>query len=164
MITLLLKVLCLFRGTAAPNDTRSRRFVHSLPLPQYLGVLSELASAIPFSFFWSASSSYITSIISSHDDFLFGSPLASTNLLFHGGCLSRLIVFPLHPSHQTNTHPYLRIPYQRTSVEQSVLNDLWVSVPVGSEGGGSDVAFKHMRKNQHEDLLFKASKADSSTA
>lgn len=38
-----------------------------------------------------------------------------------------------------------------------MLNDLWVSVPVGSEGGGSDVAFKHMRKNQHEDLLFKAS-------
>ncbi|CAM9857947.1 unnamed protein product, partial [Ectocarpus sp. 13 AM-2016] len=47
---------------------------------------------------------------------------------------------------------------ERTSLEQSVLNDLWVSVPVGSEGGGSDVAFKHMRKNQHEDLLFKASR------
>lgn len=40
-------------------------------------------------------------------------------------------------------------------MESSVLNDLWVSVPVGSEGGGSDVAFKHIRKNQHEDLLFK---------
>ncbi len=36
-----------------------------------------------------------------------------------------------------------------------MLNDVWVSVPVGSEGGGSDVAFKHIRKNQHEDLLFK---------
>lgn len=44
---------------------------------------------------------------------------------------------------------------QRTSKEQAVLNDVWVSVPVGSEGGGSDVAFKHIRKNQHEDLLFK---------
>lgn len=44
---------------------------------------------------------------------------------------------------------------QRTSLEQSVLNDVWVSVPVGSEGGGGDVAFKHYRKNVHEDLLFK---------
>ncbi|CAM9790345.1 unnamed protein product, partial [Scytosiphon promiscuus] len=44
---------------------------------------------------------------------------------------------------------------ERTSAEQAVLNDVWVSVPVGSEGGGSDVAFKHIRKNVHEDLLFK---------
>lgn len=44
---------------------------------------------------------------------------------------------------------------QRTSLEQSVLNDIWVSVPVGSEGAGSDVSFKHVRKNAHEDLLFK---------
>lgn len=45
--------------------------------------------------------------------------------------------------------------FQRTSLEHSVLNDVWVSVPVGSEGGGSDVSFKHVRKNAHEDLLFK---------
>ena len=38
-----------------------------------------------------------------------------------------------------------------------MLNDVWVSVPVGSEGGGSDVSFKHVRKNAHEDLLFKVS-------
>lgn len=47
---------------------------------------------------------------------------------------------------------------QRTTLEQSVLNDVWVSVPVGSEGGGGDVAFKHVRKNVHEDLLFKVSR------
>ena len=53
--------------------------------------------------------------------------------------------------------PALPSPPQRTFLEQSVLNDVWVSVPVGSEGGGSDVAFKHIRKNAHEDLLFKVS-------
>lgn len=50
-----------------------------------------------------------------------------------------------------------RLAPQRTTLEQSALNDVWVSVPVGSEGGGGDVAFKHIRKNVNEELLFKVS-------
>lgn len=49
------------------------------------------------------------------------------------------------------------IRYQRTHADQSVLNDVWVSVPVGSESGtGHETSsFKHPRKNAHEELLFK---------
>ncbi|CAD6273401.1 unnamed protein product [Miscanthus lutarioriparius] len=39
----------------------------------------------------------------------------------------------------------------RTDTEASVLNDLWVSVTSGSE----DYSFKHMRKNQYEESLFR---------
>ena len=39
----------------------------------------------------------------------------------------------------------------RTPLQQSVLNDHWVSVITGSE----DYSFKHMRKNQYEDTLFR---------
>jgi histone deacetylase complex regulatory component SIN3 len=54
---------------------------------------------------------------------------------------------------------YKRIPaeYQampcsgRRELERHVLNDIWVSVPTGSEEG----SFKHMRRNQFEDNLFR---------
>eukprot|EP00903_Cladosiphon_okamuranus_P009925 g9422.t1 len=39
----------------------------------------------------------------------------------------------------------------RSAGEDTVLNDLWVSVPVGSE----DNNFKHMRRNANEEQLFK---------
>lgn len=39
----------------------------------------------------------------------------------------------------------------RSADEDTVLNDLWVSVPVGSE----DNNFKHMRRNPNEEQLFK---------
>lgn len=39
----------------------------------------------------------------------------------------------------------------RTELGASVLNDLWVSVTSGSE----DYSFKHMRKNQYEESLFR---------
>jgi paired amphipathic helix protein Sin3a len=39
----------------------------------------------------------------------------------------------------------------RTDIGVSVLNDLWVSVTSGSE----DYSFKHMRKNQYEESLFR---------
>ncbi|KAL6865182.1 hypothetical protein ACP4OV_016333 [Aristida adscensionis] len=39
----------------------------------------------------------------------------------------------------------------RTEIGASVLNDLWVSVTSGSE----DYSFKHMRKNQYEESLFR---------
>ena len=38
----------------------------------------------------------------------------------------------------------------RSKEEEEVLNDTWVSVPVGSEDG-----FKASRKNQYEEILFK---------
>lgn len=40
----------------------------------------------------------------------------------------------------------------RSSHEDAVLNDTWVSVPVGSEDSGN---FKHMRRNPNEEQLFK---------
>ncbi|CAM9156410.1 unnamed protein product [Ectocarpus sp. 4 AP-2014] len=40
----------------------------------------------------------------------------------------------------------------RSTNEDAVLNDTWVSVPVGSEDSGS---FKHMRRNPNEEQLFK---------
>jgi paired amphipathic helix protein Sin3a len=40
---------------------------------------------------------------------------------------------------------------QRTELGKSVLNDTWVSVTSGSE----DYSFKHMRKNQYEESLFR---------
>eukprot|EP00742_Colponemidia_sp_Colp-10_P004189 GILJ01004468.1.p1 GENE.GILJ01004468.1~~GILJ01004468.1.p1 ORF type:complete len:1073 (+),score=176.80 GILJ01004468.1:164-3382(+) len=39
----------------------------------------------------------------------------------------------------------------RNELAHSVLNDVWVSLPQGSE----DYSFKHMRKNQYEEALFK---------
>ena len=40
---------------------------------------------------------------------------------------------------------------QRTNIGVEVLNDHWVSVTSGSE----DYSFKHMRKNQYEESLFR---------
>lgn len=41
---------------------------------------------------------------------------------------------------------------ERSKEEQNVLNDQWVSIPIGSE---ESYSFKHMRKNQYEEALFK---------
>lgn len=40
----------------------------------------------------------------------------------------------------------------RSEMEASVLNDEWVSIPIGSE---ESFSFKHMRKNQYEEALFR---------
>eukprot|EP00590_Aulacoseira_subarctica_P000690 CAMPEP_0172416360 /NCGR_PEP_ID=MMETSP1064-20121228/2841_1 /TAXON_ID=202472 /ORGANISM="Aulacoseira subarctica , Strain CCAP 1002/5" /LENGTH=1127 /DNA_ID=CAMNT_0013153951 /DNA_START=21 /DNA_END=3404 /DNA_ORIENTATION=+ len=40
----------------------------------------------------------------------------------------------------------------RFDLELSVLNDVWVSLPVGSE---ESYTFRHMRRNQHEEALFR---------
>lgn len=40
---------------------------------------------------------------------------------------------------------------QRSELGAQVLNDNWVSVTSGSE----DYSFKHMRRNQYEESLFK---------
>jgi len=41
---------------------------------------------------------------------------------------------------------------ERSEMEAACLNDNWVSIPIGSEESNS---FKHMRKNQYEEALFK---------
>jgi paired amphipathic helix protein Sin3a len=41
---------------------------------------------------------------------------------------------------------------KRSSLDMTVLNDAWVSQPIGSEETHS---FKHVRKNHHEEVLFK---------
>ena len=50
--------------------------------------------------------------------------------------------------------PYFPKPpcSQRSAQEAGVLNDAWVSVPVGSE---ENYSFKHMRRNTYEETLFK---------
>jgi len=41
---------------------------------------------------------------------------------------------------------------ERSLLEASILNDHWVSLPVGSE---ESYTFRHMRRNQHEESLFR---------
>jgi len=62
-------------------------------------------------------------------------------------------------SEETCTVSYRKLPNNfprpscsgRGPLENAVLNDSWVSLPTGSE----DFSFKHMRKNQYEDNLFR---------
>ena len=56
------------------------------------------------------------------------------------------------PSYRSLPNMYPKPPCsERTAACRSVLNDHWVSVPTGSE----DFNFKNMRKNEHEERLFK---------
>eukprot|EP00968_Pinguiococcus_pyrenoidosus_P018882 scaffold1954_cov268-Pinguiococcus_pyrenoidosus.AAC.319 len=57
------------------------------------------------------------------------------------------------PSYRALPENYPRqLSSARMKLEDSVLNDEWVSLPVGSE---ENYSFKHMRKNQYEEALFK---------
>ncbi|XP_024015380.1 paired amphipathic helix protein Sin3-like 5 isoform X2 [Eutrema salsugineum] len=56
------------------------------------------------------------------------------------------------PSYRLLPEDYpIQIPSYRNSLGEKVLNDHWVSVTSGSE----DYSFKHMRKNQYEESLFR---------
>ncbi|XP_020890278.1 paired amphipathic helix protein Sin3-like 5 isoform X2 [Arabidopsis lyrata subsp. lyrata] len=56
------------------------------------------------------------------------------------------------PSYRRLPDDYpIHIPSYRNSLGEKVLNDHWVSVTSGSE----DYSFKHMRKNQYEESLFR---------
>ncbi|AEE33637.1 unnamed protein product [Arabidopsis thaliana] len=56
------------------------------------------------------------------------------------------------PSYRRLPDDYpIQIPSYRNSLGEKVLNDHWVSVTSGSE----DYSFKHMRKNQYEESLFR---------
>lgn len=49
------------------------------------------------------------------------------------------------------TQYHIPIASHRSKLGAKVLNDHWVSVTSGSE----DYSFKHMRKNQYEESLFR---------
>uniref|UniRef100_A0A1J3ES60 Paired amphipathic helix protein Sin3-like 5 n=1 Tax=Noccaea caerulescens TaxID=107243 RepID=A0A1J3ES60_NOCCA len=56
------------------------------------------------------------------------------------------------PSYRRLPDDYpIQMPSYRNSLGEKVLNDHWVSVTSGSE----DYSFKHMRKNQYEESLFR---------
>jgi len=56
------------------------------------------------------------------------------------------------PSYRRLPRSYPYAPAsERSELDEQVLNNLWVSVPTGSE----DFSFKNMRKNQYEEALFK---------
>lgn len=57
------------------------------------------------------------------------------------------------PSYRALPRDYPAPPCsERNPIERKVLNDVWVSLPVGSE---ESYTFRHMRKNQHEEILFR---------
>lgn len=57
------------------------------------------------------------------------------------------------PSYRALPRDYPNPPCsERSEEELKVLNDTWVSLPVGSE---ESYTFRHMRKNQYEEVLFR---------
>mmetsp|Transcript_17446 Transcript_17446/g.24523 ORF Transcript_17446/g.24523 Transcript_17446/m.24523 type:complete len:1501 (+) Transcript_17446:228-4730(+) len=57
------------------------------------------------------------------------------------------------PSYRALPRDYPAPPCsERNEEEAKVLNDVWVSLPVGSE---ESYTFRHMRRNQHEEVLFR---------
>ena len=57
------------------------------------------------------------------------------------------------PSYRALPRDYPNPPCsERSDEELKVLNDVWVSLPVGSE---ESYTFRHMRKNQYEEVLFR---------
>ncbi len=57
------------------------------------------------------------------------------------------------PSYRALPRDYPCPPFsERNEEEAKVLNDIWISLPDGSE---ESYTFRHMRKNQHEEVLFR---------
>ena len=57
------------------------------------------------------------------------------------------------PSYRALPKDYPKLQFsERSDADVSVLNDIWMSIPIGSE---ETYSFKHMRKNQYEEALFK---------
>ena len=57
------------------------------------------------------------------------------------------------PSYRALPRDYPSPPCsERSEMEEKVLNDVWVSLPLGSEENNT---FRHMRKNQYEETLFR---------
>jgi len=57
------------------------------------------------------------------------------------------------PSYRALPRDYPAPPFSgRSTDEAKLLNDIWISLPDGSE---ESYTFRHMRKNQHEEVLFR---------
>lgn len=82
------------------------------------------------------------SLFSSKDKFL-AKPIQELDLSNCESCTPSYRLLP-------NNYPIPSVS-QRTNIGVEVLNDHWVSVTSGSE----DYSFKHMRKNQYEESLFR---------
>ena len=70
-------------------------------------------------------------------------PISELDLSNCDRCTPSYRLLPKHYPRPVSTH--------RTPLGNAVLNDSWVSVTSGSE----DYSFKHMRKNQYEESLFR---------
>ncbi|CAN6477714.1 unnamed protein product [Victoria cruziana] len=81
--------------------------------------------------------------------------LLNTKVQYTNKCISELDLSACQrctPSYRLLPKHYQLPPAShRTELGSSVLNDVWVSVTSGSE----DYSFKHMRKNQYEESLFR---------
>ncbi len=57
------------------------------------------------------------------------------------------------PSYRSLPRDYLAAPYSgRSEEETKMLNDIWISLPDGSE---ESLTFRNMRKNQYDQVLFR---------
>ncbi|KAB2042110.1 hypothetical protein ES319_D02G193000v1 [Gossypium barbadense] len=83
------------------------------------------------------------SLFSSKDNKYFGKPINELDLSNCERCTPSYRLLP-------KNYP-IPSASQRTELGSEVLNDHWVSVTSGSE----DYSFKHMRKNQYEESLFR---------
>lgn len=82
------------------------------------------------------------SIISSKDKYI-NKPVSELDLSSCERCTPSYRLLPKNYPRPLSSH--------RTALGNAVLNDNWVSVTSGSE----DYSFKHMRKNQYEESLFR---------
>lgn len=82
---------------------------------------------------------------SSGQDLWYGVPLSEIDLTQSRKCT---------PSYRALPKQYPKpLCSERSAAEAAVLNDEWVSIPIGSE---DTYSFKHMRKNQYEEALFRS--------
>ncbi|XP_020268792.1 paired amphipathic helix protein Sin3-like 4 [Asparagus officinalis] len=79
----------------------------------------------------------------SKDKYNLCKPISELDLSNCAQCTPSYRLLPKHYPMPSSSH--------RTNLGASVLNDVWVSVTSGSE----DYSFKHMRKNQYEESLFR---------
>ncbi|PPR88925.1 hypothetical protein GOBAR_AA31762 [Gossypium barbadense] len=89
------------------------------------------------------SESHKVSLFSSKDNKYFGKPINELDLSNCERCTPSYRLLP-------KNYP-IPSASQKTELGSEVLNDHWVSVTSGSE----DYSFKHMRKNQYEESLFR---------
>ena len=82
--------------------------------------------------------------VPSHDDTWHSVPLSESGFSRFRRCI---------PSYRALPRDYLAAPYScRSEEETKKLNDIWISLPDESE---ESYTFRHMRKNQHEEVLFR---------